>query len=399
MLMTSLMTDTKTQDFQNHTYRKSLETLTPNIAAELLRYGKSKPGVISLAQGEGDFGTPAFIRDAASKAMADGFTNYGPALGYPELRQEISNYHARVFGHNIPTNRIFVTPSGTNAVHMALLSILNDGDEIIAVTPIWKNLIGIIEMAQGSIKDVPMDEVDGVWSLDMTKLLNACTNRTKAILLVTPSNPTGWVMPKEDIQTLMEFARHRGIWIISDEIYSRSVYGQSRAPSFLDYSEPEDRLFIINSFSKSWAMTGWRLGWLIGPPDSENRIRDLSLYETMCPPSFIQMAGIQALRHGEEFILEQKAHWEKNLDMVMAHFEKMGRIRMARPEATFYAFFRVEGEKDSMQLARRLIDEAGVSLAPGISFGDCSAEHLRLCFGASEATIAEALNRLEKALR
>ena len=399
MLMTvAKMKHTPTQTV-DLSYRRCLETLTPNVAAELLRYGKSRPGVISLAQGEGDLPTPEFIRDAATKAMAEGYTNYGPALGYPELRQEIANYHARLYGQNLPTNRIFVTPSGTNAVHMALLSLLNDGDEIITVTPIWKNLIGIIELAQGSIKDVPMDEVDGKWSLDMNKLLNACTNRTKAILLATPNNPTGWTMALDDMRTLMEFARHRGIWIIADEVYGRCTYDSPRAPSFLEVSEPEDRLFIVNSFSKSWAMTGWRLGWLIGPADAENRIRDLSLYEVLCPPSFVQMAGIAALRHGEDFIVEQKQHWAKNLDMIMDRFAKLDRVHMTRPDATFYAFFRVDGEPDSMALARRLIDEAGVSLAPGASFGSCCAQHLRLCFGASQGLMNEALDRIEPILR
>ncbi len=397
MLMTLAMAD-KQELYKKQTYRKCLETLTPNVAAELLRYGKSKPGVISLAQGEGDLPTPQFIRDAAADAMANGHTGYGPALGYPELRQEISTYHSRVYGHTIPTNRIYVTPSGTNAVHMALLSVLNDGDEIITVTPIWKNLIGIIEMAQGSIKDVPMDEVDGEWSLDINKLLNAVTPQTKAILLATPNNPTGWTMPREQMQTVLEFARHRGIWIISDEVYGRCTYDTDRAPSFLDIADPEDRLFIINSFSKSYAMTGWRLGWLIGPADAENRIRDLSLYEVLCPPSFIQVAGIHALRHGEDFIKEQRVHWNKNLNLVMDRFAQMPRIRMARPPATFYAFFRIDGESDSMALAKRLIDDAGISLAPGISFGTCSAEHVRLCFAATEGLITEALNRLERAL-
>lgn len=398
MLMTASMNNPKVTDFQNHTYRRCLENLTPNVAAELLRYGKSRPGVISLAQGEGDMPTPAFIREAATKALEDGFTNYGPALGYPELRQELSTYHARIYGHNLPTNRIYVTPSGTNAVHMALLSILNEGDEVVTVTPIWKNLIGIVEVAQGRIIDVPMDETNGVWSLDINKLLNACSNTTRAILLATPNNPTGWVMPLEDMRAVMEFARHRGIWVIADEVYSRCVYDHERAPSFLDVSEPDDRLFIVGSFSKSWAMTGWRLGWLIGPPDSESRVRDLSLYEVLCPPSFVQMAGVAALRHGEEFIATQKRHWVENLDMIMGRFPDIPRIRMNRPASTFYAFFSVEGEPDSMELARRLIDEACVSLAPGISFGACSSAHLRMCFGASRTTMHEVLDRLEKAL-
>ncbi len=380
---------------ESRAFRKCLEKLSPNVAAELLRYGKQRPDTISLAQGEGEAPTPDFIIEAATKAMQEGKTFYAPPLGIPEFRQEIATYYSQIFNLNIPTNRIFVTASGTTAVHLALTSILDEGDEVLAVTPIWKNLVGIIEMTGASFKEVCMSERDGEWQLDLNELFDACTERTKAILLVTPSNPTGWVMSKEDMEEVMEFARARGIWIVSDEIYARTTYNTLRAPSFLDVSEPDDKLFIVNSFSKSWAMTGWRLGWLIGPARVESKIYDMALYEYMAPPMFTQYGGIAALRHGETFIKNQSLHWRTNLDLITERFGKMERVIFNPPPASFYTFFRIDGEPDSLSLAKRLIDEAGVSMAPGCSFGSGCGDYLRMCFGASTAKINDALDRIE----
>lgn len=380
-------------------YRACFETLTPNVAADLLVYGKERLGTISLAQGEGTAPTPRFIQEAVAQALLEGKTHYGPVLGNPILRQEIASYHSRIFGHDIPLNRVVVTTSGTTAVHLAIQSLIDPGDEIVVLTPIWKNLVGMMELARAKVVEVCMDEEDGAWSLDSEKLFSACMPRTKAILLVSPNNPTGWVMSSSQIKDIQEFARNLGIWIIADEVYARCMYTQTRSPSFLDSAYPDDRLYVVNSFSKSWAMTGWRMGWMICPSDAEEKLRDLILYETMGPPAFTQYGALAALRHGEEFIKEQLSHWEKNLDMVMNKFEELPRVRMARPAATFYAFFKVEGEPDSMSLARRLIDEAGVSLAPGASFGSSCPDYLRLCFGAAPEVMEEALNRLEKVLR
>lgn len=386
------------QDYSSF-YRHSLQNLSPNIAAELLRYGRSRPDTITLAQGEGELTTPAFIRDAATEAMASGRTFYAPVLGHPELRQEIANYYQRIFGLTLPTNRIFVTGSGTTAVALALESIINEGDEVVAVTPIWKNLIGIMESAEAKFVEVQMSEKDGKWDLDLDRLFAAVTPRTRAMLIVTPSNPTGWVMKHEEMKRVLEFARARGIWIISDEIYSRSMYDVTRAPSFLDIADPEDRLYIVNSFSKNWAMTGWRLGWLVGPADAEAKIMDLALYQNMGPTSFVQFGGIAALRHGEPFIKEQIAHWQSNLEIVNDRLRRMDRISYCPPEGTFYVFFKVDGITDSNVFARQLIDSVGLSLAPGSSFGSGCQQHMRLCFGPSAERMHQAFDRLEKGLR
>ena len=392
-------TDQPSPQTPSRAFRKCLEKLSPNVATELLRYGKARPDTISLAQGEGDSPTPGFIIEAATKAMQEGKTFYGPTLGLPEMRQEISTYYSHIFNMSIPTNRIFVTASGTTAVHLALMSILDEGDEVVAVTPIWKNLIGIIEMTGASFNEVPMREEQGQWQLDLEQLFSACTPNTKVILLVTPSNPTGWVMKRDEMKQVMEFARARGIWIVSDEIYARTTYSGIRAPSFLDVSEPEDRLFVVNSFSKSWAMTGWRLGWLIGPARVETKIYDMALYENMCPPTFVQHGGIAALRHGEGFIKEQQIQWQHNLDLIETRFRDMPRVIFSRPPSSFYAFFRVDGFPNSMTFARQLIDEAGISLAPGCSFGSQCRDYLRMCFGASPQKLGSALDRLEAFLK
>jgi aspartate aminotransferase len=377
-------------------FRSVLSGLSPNPGAEMLRYGWTKPGIISLAQGEGSMITPDVVIEATHKALRDGKTFYAPVLGVPELRQEISNYYAQVFGHNIPTSRIFATSSGTTAMHLALTSILDEGDEVVAVTPIWKNLLGAIELTQAKTVQVALEHVEGKgWDLDLEKLFDAVTHKTKAMLIVTPSNPTGWTMKGSDIQKVIEFARERGIWIIADEVYSRIVFEGTRSSSFLDYSLPEDRLFVVNSFSKTYAMTGWRLGWLVGPAESENALRDLALYDNMGPPTYAQYGAIAALRHGESFLAEQLSLWKSNLDIVMDRFQSNGNIHMERPDATFYAFFKVDGGEDDLKLVKQLIDQSNLSLAPGCAFGKCCTGWIRMCFAVSEQKMIEALDRLE----
>lgn len=378
--------------------RECVSNLSHNPGAEIVRYGRRKKDVLSLGQGEGDAPTPDFIIKGAEKALAEGKTFYGPVLGYDAVRQEVSNYYDRIYNLHVPTSRIFMTGSGTTAMHFALTAILDKGDEVVAVTPIWKNLLGAVELAQAKFKEVALREIDGRWELDMDKLFYACSKQTKAILITTPSNPTGWVMSREEMRTLLEFARERGIWIISDEVYARVTYDAPRAPSFLEVAEPEDRLFTINSFSKSWAMTGWRLGWLTGPAESEEAIRDIALYNNLCPPSFSQYAGVEALRHGEDFLREQLDLWQSNMDFLFERFAQTGRITAVKPQSSFYAFFRVDGQPDCLKFARQLIDDVSLSLAPGCAFGKVGQGYLRLCFAVSRARLEDAVDRLEKGL-
>ena len=375
-------------------FRRLFTQMSPNISGELLRYGRTKPGILCLGQGEGERTTPEFIIDAAHKALSEGKTFYAPVLGIPEFRQEIANYYSRIYGLNVPTNRIFATASGTNAVNLALTAILSAGDNVVAVTPIWRNLLGSIEMTGANIRQVGMDFDNGGWHLDLDKLFAAVTPETRALLIVSPSNPVGTTLSHEQIVAIMEFARARDLWVVADEVYSRLVYDAPRAPSFLDVADGNDRLFVINSFSKTYAMTGWRLGWLVGPSFAEDIIRDISLYETMGPPAFIQYAGIAALRNGEGFLAEQKAGWQNNMAVLREFAAANPKIQIALPPAAFYAMVRIEGEPDCVKLTRRLIDETLLNLAPGTSFGACSAGWLRMAFACSEEKLRDALSRL-----
>lgn len=388
------------QKAQETNFRKTVQNLPPNPGAEMLRYGWRRSDIISLGQGEGCLPTPDFIVNAAHQAMAEGKTHYGPVLGQPALREEISSYYKRIFDVDIEPNRAFITGSGTTAMHLALTSILDKDDEVVAITPIWKNLLGAVGLAQAKTVQVPLHfNADGGWSLDMDELLGAITEKTKAVLVVTPSNPTGWTMSKEEMKTLLDFTRDRQIWIVSDEVYNRSLYGESHAPSFLQLAEKEDLLLTVNSFSKAWAMTGWRLGWLTGPDFAEGVIRDIALYDNMGPPTFTQFGGIAALKEGEGFIADQLKSWEHNLNIIMTRLNTLDNVSTYRPQSTFYSFFKVDDQDDCLVFGKHLIDEVGLSLAPGCAFGANCKGWMRLCFAVSEDKLNNALDRLEKVIQ
>jgi aspartate/methionine/tyrosine aminotransferase len=336
--------------------------------------------------------------------MQDGRTGYGPTLGQMPLREALSRYYQRIYELEIPSSRFFVTSSGSTAMHLSLAALLDKGDEVVAITPIWKNLLGAVELTQADTKQVSLDYTDeGGWSLDLEKLFSACTSKTKVILVVTPSNPTGWSASREEMAAILDFARERGIWVLADEVYGRLVYESShehlRADSFLDVAQDDDLLLVVNSFSKSWAMTGWRLGWIVGPQAAEDKIRDVALYNNLCPPTFTQYGAIAALEEGEPFLKSQIDLWRSNRDLLVERFAALGNVQMAYPEATFYGFFKVDGQPDCKTMTKRFIDEAGVLLSPGCAFGKTATGYIRMCFAVSERRLTEALERMEKVLK
>ncbi len=387
--------DKTTEKKRERKFRPVLHALTANPGAEMMRYAQGKDDIITLGQGEGDAPTPDFICDATAKALKDGKTFYGPVLGRGELRQSLSEYYRRIYNLEIPSSRVFVTSSGSTAMHLSLAALVDKGDEVIALTPIWKNLLGAVELTQATTKQVSLDCIDNEWTLDLDKLFAAVNENTKVILIVTPSNPTGWTASRDELRAILDFARERGIWVLSDEVYGRLVYEGTRAPSFLDVAKDDDLLLVVNSFSKSWAMTGWRLGWIVGPHEAEEKIRDVALYNKLCPPTFTQFGAMAALEEGEEFLKNQLSLWHANRDLVVERFKKMGNVQMSYPKSTFYAFFKVDGEDDCIDLTKRLIDEAGVLLSPGSAFGKEAKGYIRLCFAVSKERLNEALDRIE----
>lgn len=385
-------------EHKERSFRPVLQALTANPGAEMMRYAEGKQDMITMGQGEGDSPTPDFICEATMDAMRNGKTFYGPVLGRKELRDALSEYYERIYKMDIPMDRIFVTSSGSTAMHLSLAALVDKGEEVVAVTPIWKNLLGAIELTQASTKQVSLDYEDDQWKLDLDKLFAAVNEKTKVMLIVTPSNPTGWTATKEELRAILDFARERGIWVLSDEVYGRIVFDGVRAPSFLDVAQDDDLLLVVNSFSKSWAMTGWRLGWIVGPKLAESKIRDVALYNKLCPPTFTQYGAIAALEQGEDFLKQQLDLWRSNRDLVVERFKKMGNVQLAYPKSTFYAFFKVDGKDDCIALTKQLIDEAGVLLSPGSAFGKSSKGYIRLCFAVSEARLNEALDRIERVI-
>jgi len=389
---------------QGPKFRPVLHALTSNPGVEMMSYAAGRENMITLGQGEGDSPTPDFICRATWNAMQDGKTYYGPTLGQMPLRQAISEYYTRIYDLDVPANRVFITASGSTAMHLSLAALLDKGDEVAAITPIWKNLLGAIELTQATTRQVSLDYTDDKgWTLDLQKLFDACNEKTKVILIVTPSNPTGWTANHAEMRAILDFARQRGIWILADEVYGRIVYDSThkhlRADSFLDVAEPDDHLLVVNSFSKSWAMTGWRLGWIVGPEIAESKIRDVALYNNLCPPTFTQYGAIAALEQGEPFLKSQIDLWRGNRDLLVNRFKEMGRVRMAYPTATFYSFFKVDGEPDCISFTKKLIDEAQLLLSPGCAFGLTGKGYIRMCFAVSERRISEALDRLERVIR
>lgn len=388
--------------------RPVLDQVRHNPGVEIIRYGRRKPDILSLGVGEGDQTTPSFINEAMEKALMEGKTFYGPVLGRDELRQAISEYYKNIYNLDIAANRAVVTASGSSAVHIALTSIIEKEDEVVAVTPLWKNLLGAVKLQQAVIREVPLDhkeqdDNERQWQLDLNKLFSNVTDKTRAIMINSPNNPSGWVIGHDQIEQIMDFARQRNIWVISDEVYSRltyqdDIYEGQRAPSFLDIARPDDRLYVINSFSKNWAMTGWRLGWLVAPEQAIERLYDLVIYDNMGPSNFLQFGGIAALTQGEQWLSRFKSHCRENRDFLMQRFSEISRIKADIPQSTFYSFFQIEGEPDCMALARRLIDDKSLSLGPGCSFGSQTAGYLRLCFAVGRPKLEEALNRLEEAV-
>ncbi len=385
-------------------FRPVLHALTANPGVQMMSYASGKQDMITMAQGEGDVPTPDFILDAVTQALKEGKTFYGPTLGLSALRETLSNYYKRIYHMDIPSERIFVTASGSTAMHLSLASLLDKGDNVVAITPIWKNLLGAVELTQASTTQVPLDHSDEKgWTLDLQKLFDACTPETKVLLVVTPSNPTGWTATKEEMRAILDFARERGIWVLADEVYARLVYNSTHTParsdSFLDVANEDDLLLVVNSFSKSWAMTGWRIGWIVGPKMAEAKIKDVALYNNLCPQTPMQYGAIAALNEGEEFLASQVAMYQSNRDLMMERFAKIGdHVHITKPEATFYGFFKVDGEPDCIELCKRFVDQGQLLLSPGCAFGTTCKGYIRMCFAVSERRLNEAFDRMEKVL-
>jgi aspartate/methionine/tyrosine aminotransferase len=367
---------------------------------EVMKYGRGRDGLIPLWAGEGDLPTPAFIIEAATRSLAAGETFYTYQRGIPELREALARYHARTFGRGFEAEEFFVTGSGMQSIQIALAMTVGAGQEIVIPTPTWPNAAAAAGVLGAKPIEVPMTFGNAGWTLDLERVADAIGPRARALFLVSPSNPTGWTATQDELRFLLALARRRGLWILADETYGRFWYGGGeRAPSFLDVMEPEDRVLFVNTFSKNWAMTGWRIGWIKAHPSLGQVVENLVQYSTSGVAAFMQRAAVAALDRGDGFLAHQVARARRGRDILARALAATGRCRFALPQGAFYLFFHVEGETDTRKLAFRLIDEAGVGLAPGTALGAGGGDFLRACVARKSEEVEIAAQRLVEALR
>jgi aspartate/methionine/tyrosine aminotransferase len=384
--------------------RPEVERAPPSGIVEVANYGRGREGLIPLWIGEGHRPTPAFITDAAARALADGETFYTWQRGIPQLREAIARYTGRLFGRAFDPERFYVTIGGMHALQIAVRLVAGSGDEVIVPTPAWPNFEGAVEMTGARTVAVPMTPGPAGWTLDLGRLEAAITPRTRALVVNSPSNPTGWTASGEDLVRIIETARRHGLWIIADEIYQRFVYeprlgaAEGRTPSFHDVMAEDDRILFLQTFSKNWAMTGWRIGWLEAPPALGPAIENIVQYTTSGVPAFLQRAAVTAIEEGEGLVEEHIALARRNRDIVCEGLRATNVVELPSPPGAFYAFFSVDGVTDTRRLALDLVDHANVGLAPGTAFGPGGSDHLRLCFLRDTAILEEAVGRLAAAL-
>ncbi|MDY8107530.1 pyridoxal phosphate-dependent aminotransferase [Fulvimarina sp. 2208YS6-2-32] len=346
----------------------------------VIQYALGREGLLPMWAGEGDLPTPDFIARAAADSLARGETFYTYQRGLPELRQALADYTARLYGRPQSEERFFVTGSGMQAIQIAIGALAGAGDEVVYFGPAWPNFAAAAGLMGARPVEVALEPVEGAWHLDLCKVRSAVTERTKAIFVNTPANPTGWTASEDELRAILAIARETGTAIIADEIYSRFYYGGARAPSFHDVMDESDTILFVNSFSKNWAMTGWRIGWIEAPAELEAVIANLIQYSTSGVAPFMQRAAIAALRDGEPFVEEQIARAHTARDLFSERLMATNRVSLTPPAGAFYAFFAIDGVTDTRAAAFRIIDEAGVGLAPGTAFGPVGPQFLRACF-------------------
>ena len=371
--------------------------------------GMGRTDVLKFWFGESDEATPVFIRDAAIASLQQGETFYAHNLGLPELREAIAKYSTRLRCPGavpLGADRIAVTSGGVNALMLAVQALVDAGDDVVAVTPVWPNLTAQPLIMGAQLRCVSLKPVAGQWQLDMAELLAAITPKTKLLIVNAPNNPTGWTLSRAEQETLLAHCRATGTWILADEVYERLYFEATPngcAPSFLDIAAPEDRLVVAHSFSKSFLMTGWRLGWLVMPASMTPHMGKLVEFNTSCAPVFIQRAGLVALQRTDDVTPHLVAHLKTCRDTLVPLLQAVPGVEVAPAKGGMYAFFRLADPQrfgDSLETAKRLVVEAGLGLAPGNAFmvnpGPDAQGWLRWCFASQDVgRLGQGVDRLK----
>jgi aspartate/methionine/tyrosine aminotransferase len=379
--------------------RHAIQNLEESKIREVANAGMGRSDVLAFWFGESDEVTPEFIREAAIESLRKGETFYAHNLGLPELREAIATYATRLHG-GVKSERIAVTSGGVNALMLAVQMLVDAGDEVVAVTPVWPNLTAQPLIMGAKLKRVSLVPKDGAWTLDLQKLLDAITPATKLLIVNAPNNPTGWTLSREEQQTILDHCRKTGTWILADEVYERLYYeptANACAPSFLDLASPDDRLVVCHSFSKSFLMTGWRLGWLVMPAAMTHHMGKLIEFNTSCASVFTQRAAQVAMERTDEVTPRIVAHLKACRDALVPKLQAIPQVEVQPAKGGMYAFFKLSGFDDSLIVAKRLVAEAGLGLAPGNAFAPEAQGWLRWCFASKDlARLEEGVQRLKR---
>jgi aspartate/methionine/tyrosine aminotransferase len=377
----------------------SVQAVPHSRIRELAEIAMTMDGVLKLYFGESNQPTPDFIKQAAIRAMADGYTFYTENAGLPSLRRAIAEHYLK--WHNVPLDpqsEIVITASGVQALNVGIRCLLDPGDEALVLTPAWPNGSSIIGMANANAIQIPHPLCGDRYVIDFDALERAVTSRTRLLLYTSPSNPLGWVATVDEQQGLLEFCRRHQLWLLADEVYDRLYYAGAHlgdpVPSILRLATRDDAVLVVHSFSKSYCMTGWRVGWLVARRDLAQKATQLNEFIISHAPSFAQKAAETALRDGEEELIRMLGNLKENRDFCIAALERMPGVAVPKPDGAFYLFPRIEGLRDSFQFCLQLLEQQRVGLAPGVAFGAGGEGSIRLCYAADRSVLEPAMERL-----
>jgi aspartate aminotransferase len=380
--------------------RPAVQALESSLIRVVANAGMGRTDVLPFWFGESDQPTAPFIREAAIASLSAGETFYSQNMGRPYLREALSRYLGDLHGVSVDAGRIAAVGSGVNALMLAAQTIISPGDRVVAVTPLWPNITEIPKIMGAEVVRVPLTVANGRWSLDLDRLLAALTPGTRMVIINSPNNPTGWTIEDDQVDAVLAHCRKHGIWVLSDDAYERLVHDPSRqvAPSFLARYQPGDRIVSANTFSKAWTMTGWRAGWLVVPPELSADLGKIIEYNTSCILEPVQRAATVALQQGEPEVQKLRAQLTATRHLLVGELRALPGVVVPEAGGAMYVFFRIEGQDDTLTLATRLVEEAGLGLAPGGAFGPEGAGWLRWCHATSPEKLRDGAGRLQRFL-
>jgi aspartate/methionine/tyrosine aminotransferase len=379
-------------------FRPEVLTVIESPMVRLATMAEAMPGSLKLCYGESDMPTPSFICDAASKAMAAGHTFYTHTAGCPELREAIASKVLELHGVSYRPSEVMATLGASMAIFLAIRAHVGPGDNAIVISPAYAIFSNAAIIAGGTPRAVPLARRGARFELDVDRVRRAIDGGTRMLIVNSPSNPTGWVITADEQRALYELAERHDLVVLADEVYERLVFGASIAPSFARLAGNDDRLVVVNSFSKTYNMTGWRLGWAQSGERTIRLMYQAAEFMTSNPAAMIQQAGILALRDGEAYVRELREHYRARRAQVVAALSTVPTVSLPDPQGAFYAFPRIDGLTDSAAFTLDLLRATGVALAPGAGFGESGEGYVRICFAAREETLSVALARIREYL-